>query len=197
MFDISAARKHYEFMLMLHKHRINMVTTEQQIRSSEKRIDGSDSDYSFDSSEGDHSGDIHAETIESTTRYFQQEDSALSKLYDRINDQMLNAVRSRERTDFSKLADKLRSTRQEWEVVTDHLGRNILHCAVENGNISLVKTLLSAGLNINVQEGCGATQLTIAVLKREADMCKLLVKNFASVSGALYSNMLPLLKWLK
>ena len=189
VYDISAARKHYEFMLMLHKHRINMVTTEQQIHSSEKRIDGSDSDYSFDSSEGDHSGDIHAETIESTTRYFQQEDSALNKLYDRINDQMLNTMRSRERTDFSKLADKLRSTRQEWEVVTDRLGWNILHCAVENGNISLVKILLSAGLNINVQEGCGATPLTIAVLKREADMCKLLVENFASVSGALYSNM--------
>ena len=73
--------------------------------------------------------------------------------------------------------------------MTDHLGRSILHCAVENGNISLVKTLLSAGLNINVQEGCGATPLTIAVLKREADMCQLLVENFASVSGALYSNM--------
>ena len=55
---------------------------------------------------------------------------------------MLNAMQSRERTDFSKLANKLRGTRQEWEVVTDHLGRNILHCAVENGNISLVKTLL-------------------------------------------------------
>lgn len=189
VYDISAAPKHYEFMLMLHKHRINMVTTEQQIRSSEKRIDGSDSDYSIDSSEGDHSGDIHVETIESTTRYFQQEDSALNKLYDRINGQMLNAMQSRESTDFSKLSDKLRSTRQEWEFVTDHLGRNILHCAVENGNISLVKILLSAGLNINVQEGCGAIPLTIAVLKREADMCKLLVENFASVSGALYSNM--------
>ena len=89
-FDIPChARKHYEFMLMLHKHRTNMVTTEQQIPSSEKRIDGSDSDYSFDSSEGDHSGDIHEETVESTMRYFQQEDSALNKLYDRINDQML------------------------------------------------------------------------------------------------------------
>ena len=139
---------------MLHKHRINMVTTEQQIYSSEKRIDGSDSDYSFDSSEGDQSEDIRAETIKCTTRYFQQEDSALNKLYDRTNDQMLNAMQSRERTDFSKLADKLRSTRQEWEVVTDHLGGNILHCAVENGYISLVKTLLSAGLNINVKEGC-------------------------------------------
>ena len=91
---------------MLHKHRINTVTTEQQIRSSKKIIDGSDSDYSFDSSEGDHSGDIHAETIKSTMRYFQQEDSALNKLYDRINDQMLNTNQSRERTDFSKLADK-------------------------------------------------------------------------------------------
>ena len=60
----------------------------------------------------------------------------------------------------------MRSARQEWEAVTDHLGRNILHCAVENGNVSLVKTLLSAGLNINVQEGCGATTLTIAVLKK-------------------------------
>jgi hypothetical protein len=55
--------------------------------------------------------------------------------------------------------------------------------------VPLVKTLLSAGVNINVQEGCGATPLTIAVLKADVDMCKLLFENFALASGALYSSM--------
>ena len=188
IFDISAARKHYEFMLMLHKHRINMLNAEQYIRSGEKSIDSFDNS-DCDSSEGGETEDFHAETIESTKRYFQQEDGALNKLYDRINGQMINAMQSTESGDLVKLVDKLHNTGDNWEIVTDHLGRNILHCAVENGNIPLVKTLLSAGLNINVQEGCGATPLTIAVLRKDVNMCKLLVEHFALISGVLYSNM--------
>ncbi len=73
--------------------------------------------------------------------------------------------------------------------VTDHLGRSILHYAVEYNNIPLVKTLISCGLNINVQEGCGATPLSIAVLNRNSVMCESLVQNFASFSGPLFAGM--------
>ncbi len=133
--------------------------------------------------------EITAETIESTTRSFQQQDGKLTKLYNRINNDMLNAMQSREDERFNKLVKKLQYSREDWENITDHLGRNILHHAVEYNNIPLVKTLLSSGVNVNVQEGCGATPLSIAVLNSSTVMCELLVMNFASFSGPLFVNM--------
>jgi hypothetical protein len=124
-YDLSAARKHHEFMLMLHMHRINMVNTEEQIRSSEKGLIDV-----CDPSETTRSDDVHPETIESTTRHFQQEDGVLKKVYDSINGQMLNAMQSSEHSDLVKLINKLHNSRDNWEIVTDHLGRNILHYAV-------------------------------------------------------------------
>ena len=48
----------------------------------------------------------------------------------------------------------------------DSRGRTILHTAVENENLAFVKTLVSAGVDINAKERCGATPLTIAVVKK-------------------------------
>ena len=48
--------------------------------------------------------------------------------------------------------------------VCDHLGRSLLHFAVEQGNECLTKCLLDMGLDVNCKEGCGVTPLNIAVL---------------------------------
>ena len=39
----------------------------------------------------------------------------------------------------------------------------------------MVKVLLSAGFNVNVHEGCGATPLVLAVLTKDVEMCTLLI----------------------
>ena len=101
---------------------------------------------------------------------------------------MLNAMQSKETEPLRKLVKKLQDTQKDWENVEDHLGRNILHYAVKYNNL-LVKTLLSSALNINVQEGCGATPLSLAVLNCNAEMCELLVESFASFSGPLFACM--------
>ena len=132
--------------------------------------------------------EILPETIEITTQFFQKQDGKLTKLYNRINNAMLNAMQSREGERMSKFLKTLQDSRMDWENVTDHLSRNVLHYAVEYNNIPLVKTLLSCGVNINVQEGCGATPLSIAVLNNSSAMCELLVQNFSSFSGPLFAS---------
>jgi ankyrin repeat protein len=186
-YDLTSARKHHEFMIMLFNHRKNSLAIDQQIRSTEKTI-VDESNESMRGEDGE-PNEIPAETIESTTRFFQQQDGKLTKLYNRINNDMINAMQSRGDEQLNKLVKKLQDTQDEWENVTDHLGRSILHYAVEYNNIPLVKTLISCILNINVQEGCGATPLSIAVLNRNSVMCELLVQNFASFSGPLFAGM--------
>ena len=192
-YNISAARKHHEFMIMMFNHRKNAVVMEQQMRSTEKTIMAEDSNDSGDREDGSRECEGNeitvAETTERTKCLFQQQDGNLVKLYNRTNNEMLRAMQSKESEALSKLVKKLQDTQKEWEDVEDHLGRNILHYAVEYNNTPLVKTLLSSGLNINIQEGCGATPLSIAVLNRNTAMCELLVKNFASFSGPLYASM--------
>ena len=187
LYDLAAARKHHEFMIMLFHHRKNSITIDQQIRSTEKTIPTDDDIENVDGDEED--GEITTETIESTRRYFQQQDKNLTKLYNQINSDMLNAMQSQEDGKFCKLVRNLQDTQKDWEAVTDHLGRNVLHQAVEYNNVPLVKTLLSAGLNINTQEGCGVTPLCLAILNNNVTMCALLLENFASFSGPLFASM--------
>ena len=64
------------------------------------------------------------------------------------------------------------------EKATDHHGNSVLHHAVQNGDFGLVKTLINARVNINIRERCGATPLTISVLKGDEEMVKILLENF-------------------
>ena len=80
---------------------------------------------------------------------------------------------------FERFIDWLDSNGNIWENVKDYNGRTLLHDAVVSENFSLVKTLVCAGVNINAKERCGATALTIAVIKKNEEISKFLLKNFA------------------
>ena len=51
--------------------------------------------------------------------------------------------------------------------VTDHLGRSLLHVAVEQGNHLFAECILSAGFSPNIKEKCGATPLTISMCNKD------------------------------
>ena len=70
----------------------------------------------------------------------------------------------------------------------DHLGRSILHAAVEQQNVNLVECLLHAGFNPNVKEKCGVTPLLIAVILKNREICQMLVKSRAWVRGPIFTN---------
>ena len=52
--------------------------------------------------------------------------------------------------------------------------------------MTLVKVLLSIGVDINSKEGCGATALSLAIINADASMCQLLLENFAEFQGEMF-----------
>ncbi|KAL9977022.1 hypothetical protein ACROYT_G014383 [Oculina patagonica] len=76
---------------------------------------------------------------------------------------------------------------KNWEDAKDDNARTILYAAVENRNMTLVKTLVSAGVNVNVKEKCAATPLTLAVIRKDEEMCPFLLSNFAVYSDYFFS----------
>ena len=92
---------------------------------------------------------------------------------------MWEAQQSSDLAKYSTFVNELASQRTSWESIRDHHGRNVLHKAVENGNMLLVKTLVCAGVDINVKEKCGATPLMLAVINKNEEMCAYLLENFA------------------
>lgn len=70
----------------------------------------------------------------------------------------------------------------------DQIGRNILHYAIELGNIDLVAGLIRMGVDLDVQDLEGDTALTLAVRCRSSGkndnlrMCRLLIGNGAAVA---------------
>ena len=86
------------------------------------------------------------------------------------------------------LQQYLKVNSSTWESARDHHGCTIIHHAVQNGNHLLVQTLLNTGVNPNVKERCGATPLTLAVLKGDEKMVKLLIDNFAICEDSYFSS---------
>lgn len=110
---------------------------------------------------------------------FQKIDGKFKKIYEKLSEKMWAAQQSGDPAITIQLQQYMSGNRTLWEKATDHNGTSILHHAVQNGNCGLVKTLLNAGVNPNVKERCGATPLTIAVLKGDEEMVKILQENFA------------------
>lgn len=73
----------------------------------------------------------------------------------------------------------LQTNKELWENVKDHHGCSVPHHTVQNGNNSLVQTIFNAGVNPNIKERCGPTPLTLALIKGDEEMVKLLLTTFA------------------
>ena len=92
-------------------------------------------------------------------------------------------------SDLSKLdqfAGWLDRNCEYWENVRNSNGRTIIHAAVENGNTTLVKTLISS--DVNAKEMCGAMPLTIAVVNKNEELAQVLVQNFLIFQSLFYNN---------
>ena len=61
----------------------------------------------------------------------------------------------------------------------DNNGFNLLHCAAQGGNTSIMNKLLSLGLDINLKDVYGATPLTRAIEKNNFDAVKFLTSKGA------------------
>ncbi|CAB3988923.1 D Chain D, consensus ankyrin repeat [Paramuricea clavata] len=92
---------------------------------------------------------------------------------------------------FTKKKDRvlhLQSNNGLWVDLTDDNGCSSLHLAVEDKCVCLVESLILAGSNVNVSEGCGITPVMIAVNNNQPDIVKILVKYGARTTGTFQGN---------
>ena len=167
-FDIEAARRHQDFLASLSNHKKDMTETVRQLTEAEKgfEIPSLEVDTSFSAC------DLSGSSI-------QKEDAKFQKAFDSLVKRMWEAQQSSDLAEYSNFISGLASQRESWANIRDHHGRTVLHKAVENGNLLLVKTLLCAGADVNVKEKCGATPLLLAVIKKNEELSAYLLENFA------------------
>ena len=176
-FDINAARKHHEFLYLLQEHKREMQQLEEQLSTFEKHLADCDGDRDHEQQDGQTEGEENEER--SAVGTFQKIDGKFEKVVDELTEIMWQARQSIDPAAVVQFKQYLQTNKQLWENVKNHHGCSILHHAVQNGNHSLVETLINAGVNLNIKERCGATPLTLAVIKGDEEMVKLLLMNFA------------------
>jgi ankyrin repeat protein len=172
VFNIEAARKHHVFLASLKEHKKEMADTIRILKNAEKELQFNlieENDNVNDDLDPVHFTDINNK---------QKVNAKFDNVFKNMMKRMWEAQQGDEEK-FENFIGWLHSHRNAWENVKDFNGRTLIHAAVENDNLSMVKTLVCAGVNINAKERCGATALTIAVIKKNEEICKFLLENFA------------------
>ncbi|KAJ7388429.1 SPT3 Dosage dependent suppressor of Ty-induced promoter mutations-like protein [Desmophyllum pertusum] len=113
------------------------------------------------------SDDENGTTIQQAKSRFAKCDKACTELYNNIADKLWQ---SKQNDSVERVIQDLRSLNLD---VRDHLGRTLLHLAVEQGNYDLACCLLQVGCNPNAKEMCGATPLVIAVIKKNIQLAEI------------------------
>ena len=182
-FDIDAARKHHEFMYLLQEHKNEMKQLEQQLTTLEKQFVDN---VHVDENEGDNEEEEHAQSSTGAAAMFQKIDGKFQKVFSKLNEKMWRARQSIDPAAIVEFKQYLQTNCEAWENARDHHGLSIMHHAVQNGNHSLVQTLLNAGVNPNVKERCGATPLTLAVIKGDEEMVRILLRNYSICDDSFF-----------
>ena len=185
-------------MKSLQLHHMQMKELEKQLCSSEKEIDlinletedvSGESDEDESDSDSDSDSDSHSSSSSSRSRSAHEDaDAKFSTLYKWLISVTQQAIDSSDGSNLEKMIQDCKKKQKEINNTKDRYGRTVFHAAVEEKRYTLVKLLLSCGVNPNEKEECGATPLTLAVLKLDVALCKLLVDNFAEYQGEMYGS---------
>ncbi len=200
-FCLKKAREHTEFMLMMSHHKKQVRQYNSQLSSVENHgamVSNGSEDDSSDEDDSDKDGESDEDepdsgsvgiprpetTVKNVQKVFCREDQVFISTFDSIKNKLWNSIQSDTLERFVKELSENTQVRD----LRDHLGRSILHVAVEKQNINLVDCLLHAGFNPNVKERCGVTPFLIAVTLKNKAICQLLVKSRACSRGPLTTN---------
>lgn len=92
----------------------------------------------------------------------------------------------RHRLDLAKTASSILGRCKSVSNLQDNTGKTALHYAVEYGNRSMVNLLLRhSPEDVNIQDGCGHTPLQQAILRRDLNICEIILEH---VSGSTVSS---------
>ena len=132
------------------------------------------------------SENVPSVTLKQKRQLFRKEDKLLKTVYDKL----LNKFwKMSEKGQLENYQNYLSEQKEFLGSLKDHLGRTLLHVAVEHDNLSFADYLLSAGFNPNIKEYCGATPLTIAVNCKNKEFCRLSVDCGAAVRRPLFAGL--------
>ena len=170
-FNIEAAREHHEFLYLLQEHKNEIIQLEEQLKSIEKQLPDVEGE---NVEEDSNTEEVSVDRTHSAVT-LQKIDGKLKRIFDKLTDKMWRANQSVDAAAAVEFKQYLQTNRELWENARDHHGCTVMHHAVQNGNLALLQTLINAGVNPNVKERCGATPLTLAVIKAHEEMVKLLL----------------------
>ena len=154
-----------------------MVNTVQQLCEAEKALDlpGTEEEQEV------------ASNCSTGTTSQQKVDGQVKSVLDKLVKRMWEAQHDSDVSKLDQLIGWLDKNHEYCENVRGCDGRTILHAAVENENTAFVKTLITAGVDVHAKEMCGATPLTIAVVKKNDKLSELLIQNFAMFDSRYFT----------
>ena len=196
-FDIEDARKRFIFLKSMEAHKIEHenILREHELRdkafASALEVDHDDiADESTDTDEMNTVPATSKRHLQELRKEIKDKESAFKTAYTNLKQQIAHASLSTDLGTMNLFVNNLKDKKDEKVMVTDQYERTFLHQAVEENNVTVSRVLLQIGCNPNAQEGCGATPLTLAVLRNSTDLCKLLVDHLASPEG-VFVNKIP------
>ena len=192
-FDIKLARAHFELKLTMHNHQNYMANLNEQLRPTEK-IFGDNNDPLVDSIDSDmdtalddiSSLEKQPTNLENEQRKFRLQDKPFWEIFNSLYSDVFHIIESGKEELYLQLISTTR--KNNVSKVTDHFQRTSLHVAVELDNLQYARFLVEARCHPNAKEGCGLTPLNLAVIKRNADMCRFLVSSGARYNGPLFTS---------
>jgi signal recognition particle GTPase len=139
---------------MQYDHHLSSVEKEGDVIPDESEDESNDDDNfekDEENDEGQPSNDSRAVRMTETTlknvqKWFRREDQVFSSTFDALKNKLWHSIQA---DTVDRFVNEL-SENIIVKNVCDHLGRSILHAAVEQQNVNLVECLLHAGFNPNV-----------------------------------------------
>ena len=184
-FDIKLTRSHYKLKLSLEHHQNYMLDYEMQLHSEDKAMSDNNE---VDDEETDDMAVLNKKqtSLENEQRKFRLQDKPFWDVYNTLYSDLFRNLESGSEESYLQLLLQVRSNKVNKNV--DHLGRTLLHIAVEMENLSYVQFLVEAGCHVNAKEGCGLTSLNLAVVKKNKEICMFLVQSGARFDGPLFTS---------
>ncbi|XP_078621279.1 uncharacterized protein LOC144887753 [Branchiostoma floridae x Branchiostoma japonicum] len=172
-FDITAARKRYEFNQSINQHRADQTVLLNAI-AADSWDDEGEADVALE--EDDAEVPVNSRHLSSLKQRWKDRDEKMKTVLSNMEDRLAVAERAGNAADTAEFAKYVLDSRDSWDGIVDHLERSLVHVVVETGNVKLLRYLVAAGVNVDSEEGCGATPLCLAVLRHDTEMVKCLLE---------------------
>ncbi|XP_078591192.1 uncharacterized protein LOC144870649 [Branchiostoma floridae x Branchiostoma japonicum] len=186
-FDISVARKRFEFNKSIEQHRVDQAVILNSI-STDPWDEGEEIPVDLEGQqENGDDGPASSKHLSSLRRRWKEEDEKMGRLVTEMQEKLASAKRAGNAADIEEFRRYIADSKDSWCKIRDHVGRSIVHVVVELGDVSLLQHILAAGVDVDCEEGCGATPLCLAVIRHDCDMIQCLTETDAvSVDGPTF-----------